>query len=360
MPTTSIQHPLIVMPSWLGDAVMATPALRLVRQSVPNATITALLRPGLDQLMAGTTLFDRVHVARATGPLGPARVASLLRKNRHDAALLLPNSFATALTVWLARIPRRVGYARDGRGPLLTRKLHAPKRPDGSWAPIPAVDYYLDAAHAFLETASITPPQDSRLKTQDSPLLELATTGEQERAAGELLHHGGVEPGTPMAILNPGGNNPAKRWPPDRFARLANHLASEHGLTVLINGSPAEAGLVDHIADLAESPVVRLPRLGVTIGSLKAVVRRCRIMVTNDTGPRHVAAAFGVPLVSLFGPTDHRWTTIPAAAESVLVADPSLPERELANDHPQRCAIDRITYDRVRETVDQILTSSND
>ena len=377
MPTTSIQHPLIIMPSWLGDAVMATPALRLVRRHLPDATITALLRPGLDQLMAGTALLDHVHVARATGPLGQARVASLLRKHKHDAALLLPNSFATALTVWLARIPRRVGYARDGRGPLLTHTLHAPKRHDGSWAPIPAVEYYLDAAHAFLETASISAPQASknpvtcapgfgapqasRLKAQDPPLLELATTDEQERAADELLHRGGVERGTPMAILNPGGNNPAKRWPPDRFAMLADHLAGEHALTVLINGSPAEAGLVDHIADLANSPVVRLPRLAVTIGSLKAVVRRCRIMVTNDTGPRHIAAAFGVPLVSLFGPTDHRWTTIPThtgADEIVIIADPTLPESELANDHPERCAIDRITFDRVRDCVDMLLGSS--
>ena len=95
---------------------------------------------------------------------------------------------------------------------------------------------------------------------------------------------------------------------------------------------------------------VSLPGLGVTIGALKEVVRRTRLMVTNDTGPQHIAAAFGVPLVSLFGPADHRWTTIPTrpgGAERVLVADPGLPESELANDHPERCRVDRIGLSEV-------------
>src|SRR5690606_13735761 len=105
-------------------------------------------------------------------------------------------------------------------------------------------------------------------------------------------------------ILNPGGNNPAKRWPAERFGELARHLAGAHGLRVLINGAPAEADLVREIAAGAgaTSPApAALPDLGGTLGSLKALLAdgRCAIMVTNDTGPRHIAAAMGVPVVSL-------------------------------------------------------------
>jgi ADP-heptose:LPS heptosyltransferase len=102
---------------------------------------------------------------------------------------------------------------------------------------------------------------------------------------------------------------------------------------------------------------VCLPELGITVGALKGIVRGARLMVTNDTGPRHIAAAFGVPLVSLFGPTDHRWTTIPTrpeGPEELLLADPTLPETELANDHPERCRIDRIGLEAVVRAVDLV------
>ena len=175
--------------------------------------------------------------------------------------------------------------------------------------------------------------------------MELATTPEEEAAADQLLATAGIAPGMPMALLNPGGNNPAKRWPMDRFATLADHLSSpqpHHPHQWIAR----EADLVASIAAACRvAHPVQLPALGINLGSLKALTRRCRIMVTNDTGPRHVAAAFGVPVVSLFGPTDHRWTTIPTrpnAPEILLTADPTLPETESANDHPDRCRIDRI------------------
>ncbi|MEL6795413.1 MAG: glycosyltransferase family 9 protein, partial [Planctomycetota bacterium] len=101
-----------------------------------------------------------------------------------------------------------------------------------------------------------------------------------------------------------------------------------------------------------------LPAIGGTLGGLKALVRRAALMVTNDTGPRHFAAAMGTPLVTLFGPTDHRWTTIPTrpgGPEMILTADPGLPATESANDHPERCRVDRISFERVREAVDRVL-----
>ena len=126
-----------------------------------------------------------------------------------------------------------------------------------------------------------------------------------------MLLRAGLDSQSLLAILNPGGNNPAKRWPADRFAAVAAHLGAA-GLRVLINGSPGEADLAAQITQLSGGRAISLPALGVTLGSLLGVLAtgRARIMVTNDTGPRHIAAAFGVPVVTIFGPTHMEWTEI--------------------------------------------------
>jgi len=342
---------LVICPSWVGDAVMATPALALLRRELPGALIGAMVRPGIDELLAGTGDVDEFHVARPSGVMGPKHAAAKVRPMRYDTALLLTNSFSTALITRLAGIPRRVGYDRDLRGLLLTHRLRAPTRPDGSWAPVPAVDYYLRAAWEGL-LGRIDP-------IPSGICMRLVVSKTEQEGADLVLTRAGVRPGTGFVVLNPGGNNTAKRWPPERFASVGDHLTSVHGLAVLINGSPAEAPLCRSIADQMKSRAEVLPELGITLGSLKGVVSRASLMVTNDTGPRHLAAAFGVPLVTLFGPTDHRWTTIPTlpqGPERIVLADPGLPESELANDHPERCRIDRIAERTVVEAAQDVLT----
>jgi heptosyltransferase-2 len=347
------------MPNWVGDVCMATPALRLIRDRYKGSFIGALVRPGIDQLLAGTDFFDELHVDRARGVMGPKLVANKLRPRRYDAALLLTNSFSTALIVRLAGIARRIGYDRDARGLLLTDRLAPAKRADGKWATIPAAQYYLNAAwdgllrprdaHASASTAVSQPPR--------LPFMQLATTPAEEREADELIAKAAIAPGTPMALLNPGANDPAKRWPAERFATLADHLAQAHGLTVLLNGSPGEAELIAGIAGTCRlARPAQLPALGINLGSLKALIRRCRVMVTNDTGPRFIATAFDVPAVTLFGPTDHRWSTVPGrASQTILLADPTLPADQSANDHPDRCRIDRIELAAVTAACDQVL-----
>lgn len=358
---------LIVMPSWVGDAVMATPALRLIRSRFPGIFIGGLARPGIDELLAGTDFFDELHAERSSGVFGPKFVAAKLRPRRYDTALLLTNSFSTALIVRIAGINRRIGYDRDARGFLLTDRLEVPRRPDGARAPVPAVAYYWAAARALLRSAGKTEPAPAEPFGMPSARMELALTPEQDRAALELLERAGVAD-QPLAILNPGGNNPAKRWPPERFIAVGRHLVQTHGLVVAVNGSPGEAELAGTIAagiedacglrgDATRPRAINLPVLGIALGSLKGVVRRARLMVTNDTGPRHIAAAFGVPVIALFGPTDPRWTTIPVGprGELILVADPTLPDSELADDHPDRCRVDRIGLDDVLRAVENLL-----
>jgi heptosyltransferase-2 len=363
---------LIVCPSWLGDVAMATPTFRRLRSALPGAFIGALLRPGLDELVAGADFFDELHIDRAQGVMGPKLVASRLRPRRYDAAVLLTNSFSTALITRLAFIPRRIGYDRDGRGVLLTDRLKAPRRPDGRWACIPAIDYYLRLAEAVLDDRVPPPAQRAHGGGPVSTglRLELATTPEQESAADRLLTAAGLTPSQPFAILNPGANNPDKRWPADRFAAIALHLVRHHHLRVLINGSPAETDLADAVRDaaLAADPsladhIACLPRLGGSIGSLKALIRRAAILITNDTGPRHIAAAFDRPTITLFGPTDPRWTTLPPSTLSAattrieLVADPTLPADEVADDHPERCRIDHIECSQVAAAADTLLAA---
>lgn len=353
---------------------MATPALRFIRQSLPGAFIGGLLRPGLDELIAGTSFIDELHVDRARGVMGPKLVAAKLRPRRYDTALLLTNSFSTALITRLAFIPRRIGYDRDGRGLLLTDRLTAPRRarPHRGFAPVSAVEYYLQAARVMLGSGASrhsssmnSPPPEATAR------LELSTTAAQDDASLDLLQRANIASGQAFALLNPGGNNPAKRWPADRFARAAQHLIDRHGLAIVINGSPGEAALADEIVSrigAASLPVVSLARLGVSIGSLKGVVRGASIVLTNDTGPRHIAAAFNVPTVTLFGPTDPRWTTLADSCtftgssaptdgcrELTLVADPTLPEAEVADDHPERCRIERVEETMVTAAMDELL-----
>ncbi len=353
---------LIVLPSWVGDAVMATPALRHIRDALPGAFIGALCRPGLDTILNGANLIDEFHTQQPSGVMTPKHAAAKVRGRKYDAALLLTNSFSTALTTRLAFVPRRTGYDRDGRGFLLTQRITPPRNPDGSWRLTPAVDYYYHAAQHFLREdpspfnpEPLTDPARAPLILPAVAALELACTDNDHARASATLASAGVEPDEPFVLLNPGGNNPAKRWPPDRFAALADHLHRAHGLRALVNGAPAEADLCRAIADQSASGAVALPDHDHTIGGLKSLCARARLMITNDTGPRHIAAALGTPVVSLFGPTDARWTTIPFDREAIVLADPSLPPDQSANDHPDRCAVDLITLDRVIDAAESLL-----
>lgn len=356
---------LVVCPSWVGDAVMATPALRRLRSALPGATIGLLHKSGIGAVVEGLGLADDPIVAHPGGVMGHKHTAAKLRRFGFDTALLLTNSFSTALTTRMAGIPRRIGYDRDGRGLLLSHRLTPPRRGAG-WAIVPAVDYYWHAAGAALahpcgETRPLEAADASGAhRLPEGVFLELGVTEADEAAADAMLARAGVGLDR-FAILNPGGNNPAKRWPASRFAALADALHDRHGLAVLVNGSPAEAEVVDEVVGRARTGPVSLPGLGGTLGGLKALVRRAALLVTNDTGPRHFAAALGTPLVTLFGPTDHRWTSIPTrpgAPEAILTADPGLPPEESANDHPERCRVDRITFERVVGAAEQVLAGS--
>jgi heptosyltransferase-2 len=376
-PVTAPPRPgrlLVVLPSWLGDAAMATPTLRLLRDSLPGSFIVGLARPAVADLLDGSPLLDEIVIERASGVMGPKRVAAKVRPLRFDAALLLTNSFSTALATRIAGIPRRVGYDRDGRAMLLTQKLRALELPGSTarnrrWTPISAVVYYYAAGRALLgdPAPTLTASSDVMgiLPTETALELPLRDT---DRAAGRaVLTSAGVEAGTPFCVLNPGANNPAKRWASDRFGGLADHLARQHGLRILINTGPGEKEVARAVAEACSdhAPVV-LADHGQTLAALKAILARARLLVTNDTGPRHLAAAFGTPTVALFGPTDPRWTTLPERnpgsdppreirlAAGQLGPTP-LEEGEVADEHPDRCGMEIIGVRLACDAADRVL-----
>ncbi len=306
---------LVVMPSWLGDCVMATPTLRALRGLYPEHQITALVRSSVRPLLDGLPWIDRVVTIRPRRKgrrdgrrAGPWPLARRLASRHFDLAVLLPNGFRSALLVSLAGIPRRIGYDRDGRGFLLTDRL-LPRRQSGGFVPVPTHDYYLGIARYL---GALDPDPKMRLFTRPS----------EEEQADRVLRRAGVAMGgdRPFVLLTPGANyGDAKLWPAERYAELADRCVEGLGATVAVTGSPRERAILDRVLGSANRPVADLSAAGLTLGALKAVVRRADVLVTNDTGPRHIAAAFGRPVVTIFGATDPRWTQIDYEGERQMI-----------------------------------------
>lgn len=312
----------VLLPSWVGDAVMATGAVRAIRAARPEARIVALARPAPAALLDGAPFLDAVIVADARGATGPLRAARALRAAGVTAVLLLPNSFRAALVARLSGARVIVGHARDGRGLLLTHGL----RGDRAVRPKPTILHYAELVAYALGLPAI----DAR------PCLA-ATEAERARAGSLLPHRCG-----PLVILVPGGVRAAKRWPAERFVALGAALVARAGARIALVGAPEERALVASIAAGIGGDAVDLAAAGADLAMVKGAIAAADLLVGNDTGPRHVAIALGVPTVVLFGPTDHRWTTIEGAREHRLLAAPFLPEGQVADDHPEACRIDRI------------------
>ena len=303
----------VLVPNWVGDAVMATPALRALRRRFDSARITLIGRPAPLAVLAGAGLGD--EESPDTSANAPAIVhlpimASRLRRRRFDLAVLLPNNFRSAMLVWLAGIGRRLGYARDGRGWMLTDKVAPPRDGRGRLRVCSAMDYYID----LLGPLGIA---------VDDRQMKLATTPEGESAAENLLGQAGYDPARPLVMLNPGGAfGPSKLWPTDRYAAVADQLAADHRAQIIVNAAPGEQALAAEVASaMAAAPLINFARLGNTLALLKSLMARCRVVVTNDTGARHIAAAMGAGVVTVFGSTDPGWTTIDYPRERIVRTD---------------------------------------
>jgi heptosyltransferase II len=308
-----VQQILVRGPNWLGDAVMCEPALRSLRRLFPQASITLLVKAGVAGLFESHPAVDRVFLyddkGRHAGLAGKWRLAAELRREAFDLAVLFQNAFEAALLTTLAGIRRRYGYATDGRSLLLSDPVAPPNRR----SPTHQVEYYWNLLKPLGLTAGPVRP-------------ELFVASDEERRMAERLAQMGITAEDVVIGINPGSTyGRAKRWLPDRFAESAQRLclslsASGRRPAVLLIGAPGEETLGRDIASRLSVPTAVLSG-ATTIRELMASIKRCRVLLTNDTGPMHIAAAFGVPVVAIFGPTDWR-TTSPFGAEHALLRHP--------------------------------------
>jgi heptosyltransferase-2 len=285
---------LVRAPNWVGDVVLSLAAVRDVRRAFPASRLTVLARPWVAELYRAVSEVDDVLESRGL------RADTAALRGGFDAAVLLPNSFASALAPWRAGIPERWGYATDARGPLLTRKTRVPASVRGR----SQVYYY----RAMLEGVGIA--------ASGAPDASLACP-EAWAARGAALLDGE----SPWIGVNAGAfYGTAKRWLPERFAAAAALVARRSGARVAIVGSAAERALGDQIAAQIGSGA-RVLCGETTLADLVGVLSRLRLLLTNDSGPMHLAAALGTPLVAVFGSTD--WVeTAPVSERARVVRQP--------------------------------------
>jgi heptosyltransferase II len=340
---TEVRRLVVFAPNWLGDAVMAVPCLDAIRRRYPSAALAVAARSHLAMLFDMVAGVDEVvplgRAGRLGGWLAVVRDARRVRAGRFDVAILLPNSFRAA---WIARragIAERWGYASDGRARMLTRAV--PRLRGGH-----QVKYYqrlLDGLGISTEsgvrgpesgvrgptsevrgpTSEVRGPKsevrgpkpdvDSGHRTPDSgpadlPFVRIDVPGDAREWARAMLASKGWRTGDPLVGMAPGAAyGSAKQWPPDRFAQLAVELAQTGVGTVLV-GSPGDRGACDDVARAVAGGSINLA--GATdLRQLAAVMGECRSFVSNDSGAMHLAAAVGVPVVAIFGPTNERETS---------------------------------------------------
>jgi len=290
----------IFIPNWIGDVAMCTPALRALRGHFgADATLVGVMRPYVADVLAGTSWLDEqilFHPKSSDPRQHSWSVMRQLRDRQLDTIVLMTNSLRSAAIAWWAGAENRVGYARRGTGPLLTHKLYHPRH-GRRWLPVPAIDAYLQLAYA-LECPL------------ESPRLELATLEADERAADAAWDKLRLPPGRQVVVLNSGGAyGAAKLWPNESFAELARRIVTEQDLSVLVVCGPAERTLARRIVELANHPrVVSVADEPISLGLSKACVRRSRLLVTTDSGTRYFGVAFGLPVITLFGPTHQQWS----------------------------------------------------
>ncbi len=314
MDREAVKRILVRGPNWLGDAVMCEPALRGLRRLFPNAQIALLVKPAVADLFAGHPPLTRVLTydskGKHAGLPGKWVLASQLRQQGFDLSILFQNAFEAAFLTFLAGVPRRYGYATDGRSFLLSDPVAQPDRR----ASLHQVHYYWDLLKPLGLTGS-------------PPAPELVVFPEEEQAMAGRFAQGGLNASDVVVGINPGSTyGEAKRWLPERFAEVTERLcrsireSREQQVSVVILGAKGEERLGREIATRLSSRSLVLSG-STTIRELMAAVKRCAVLLTNDTGPMHIASAFNVPVVAIFGPTDWR-TTSPFGDAHAIVRQP--------------------------------------
>ncbi|HEV1287714.1 MAG TPA: lipopolysaccharide heptosyltransferase II [Bryobacteraceae bacterium] len=331
---------LVRATNWVGDAVMSLPALRALHERFPAAEICILAKPWVADLYGREPFCHRVIPYTPKNLAEKWRAGRALRSEKFDCAILLQNAFEAAAVAFAARIPERIGYARDGRSLLLTKAIPVPKRGE-----IPPHErfYYLE----LLRRAGILEklPASEMIRLEGASAARLAGI-ERFRALGLGEMIVGVSPGAAYGT--------AKQWLPDRFAAAASRVARDLGARIAIFGSQTEYELCDAVEKACTAPVKNFAGQ-TSLAEFIDLAAACRVYLTNDSGAMHIASALGVPTVTIFGATDDVGTgpTGPLAriVREPVECSPCL-RRECPIDH--RC-MTRVEADRVAQVALDLL-----
>ena len=331
---------LVRATNWIGDAILSLPALRAIRQRFPDAEITVLARPWVSALYEGERSIDKVMPLKGAPGARDWRakweLIRLLRRDNFDLAVLFPNSFESAALVRLAGVKRIVGYARDGRGFLLTDAIAVPQAGE---IPVHQRFYYLEMLRRAALIEDFPEVPDIRLDGIDKLRAKGAQLFEMLQVKLPVI---GVSPGAAYGS--------AKRWLPERFAEAAARLAAEAGGSVAVFGSAAEKDLCGEVARASGG---RNFAGDTTLRAFIEMTAACRIFLTNDSGAMHIASALGVPSVTVFGPTDET-ATGPLGPAALVVREPV----DCAPCLLRECPIDHRCMTRV--TADQVVKKGSD
>src|SRR5437899_842550 len=277
---------LVIKLRYVGDVLLATPVLSRLRESFPKAHLAMLVNPGTDDVVRDHPALDEVLVLARAGLARRWRFVQGLRRRQFDLVIDLTDADRSALLSWLCGAPVRLGYNSEGRwrGILCSQVVAADR------FSMPAVRYHLQA----LEGLGVAGPPPA-------PILTVAPEARQE--ADRLLREAGVDGARPFVCLHPGARWWFKAWPAERYAALADLIQTETTAQALFLGGEQERSLEGRIADGMKTPFRSL--IGKTsLRALTAVLERAALMVSNDNGPMHMAAALRVPVIGLFGPSD--------------------------------------------------------
>ncbi len=332
---------LIRASNWIGDCVMSVAAVKELRRLYPEDQLTVAGYGRVTGLFEGQAFVDRVIALEHAGAWARIRLESRELRSS-DRVLLFPNSFASALPAFLARVPNRLGYRTDGRSLLLTRGV----RPRSKRLGYHQAFYYLDLIHQlglsevdYLEDRDYAP--DIALEADESAIEK----------ANSLLKKKRVDRGRPLVALNPGAAfGPAKRWFLDRYAAVADLLVEEEGAEILLIGSRSEVSLASQIEkQMRTSPRCLSGRT--SVATLMGLLSQCDLLLTNDSGPMHLAAALQIPQVALFGSTDEI-ATGPLCSSAVVIHK----HVECSPCLLRECPIDLRCFDRI--TVDEVFKAA--
>ncbi|MDY6971103.1 MAG: lipopolysaccharide heptosyltransferase II [Thermodesulfobacteriota bacterium] len=287
---------LVYCPNWVGDVVAATPTFHCLRHNYPETEIIAVIRNYAKGVVEDGPWFDQILGCDDKTARGFVKLVKIIRDLNADIAIVLPSSLRSVLSAWFGGVQKIYGYRRNYRSFLLGGGPK-PNYVENGILPVPMVEYYMEICRWF------------HLKTPDVMKPRLFMSDSLEKEGAQLIDSYGIRPDEMVIGINPGAKfGSSKCWPTEYFAKLAELFVQRWNCRILLLVGPGEDGIARSITASSKAPIINTGPDKVDLALLKYLVKRCQLLVTNDTGPRHYAVAFDIPVVVIMGPTDPRYT----------------------------------------------------